>query len=74
MLLLQDLLHYCQDVYPGFTGHFLVRRKPPETQIIAGANMFSVPVSASRGTGQLGNVTIATLHIEQSSQLICNIL
>ena len=70
----QDLLHYCQDVYPGFPGDFRVRRKPRGTQIISRANMFNVPVSASLVSGQLGNVTIATLHIEQSSRLICNIL
>ena len=74
MLVFQDLLQYCQDVYPGFPGDFRVRRKPQETQIVARANVFNVPVSASLVWGQLGNVTIATLNIERSSRLICNIL
>ena len=74
VLVFQDLLHYCQDVYPGFPGRFRVRRKPRETQIIARAHIFNVSVHASLLSGQLGNVTVATLHIEQSPRLICNIL
>ena len=69
-----DLLHYCPDVYPGFPGRVRVRRKARETQIIARAHIFNVSVSASLLSGQLGNVTISTLHIEQSSRLVCNIL
>ena len=74
VLVFQDLLHYCQDVYPGFPGRFRVRRKPRDTQIIARAHIFNVSVHASLLSGQLGNVTVATLHIEQSPRLIYNIL
>ena len=38
----EDLLHYCQDVYPGFPGRVRVRRKPRETQIVTRAHMFNV--------------------------------
>ena len=66
----QDLLHYCQDVYPRFPGDFRVRRQARETQITARAQMFHVSVSASLLSGQLGNSTIAILHIEQFSRLM----
>ena len=70
----RDVLRYCQDVYPGFPGHFRARRKLRETQIVARAHIFNVSVSASLLSGQLGNVTLATLNIEQSSSLTGNTL